>query len=80
MIRTLVKFVVILGLTCLLMGGGVAVLYGVWRDQIAERERAVTQVAMLAVAPEGAEVVKAMRRLPGSAPTSSRKGRSGGGG
>jgi len=56
MIRTLVKFVVILGLTCLLMGGGVAVLYGVWRDQIAERERAATQAAMLAVAPEGAEV------------------------
>jgi electron transport complex protein RnfG len=56
MTRTLVKFTVILGLICLLMGGGVAVLYGVWRDQIAERERAATQAAMLAVAPEGAEV------------------------
>jgi len=56
MIRTLVKYVVILGLICLLMGGGVAALYGVWRDQIAKRERAVTQAAMLAVAPEGSEV------------------------
>ena len=56
MTRTLVKFAVILGLICLLMGGGVAVLYGVWRDQIAERERAATLAAMLAVAPEGAEV------------------------
>lgn len=56
MTRTLLKFVVILALICLLMGGGVAVLYGVWRDQIAERERAATRAAMLAVAPEGAEV------------------------
>ena len=53
---TLVRFVVILSLICLLMGGGVAVLYGVWRDQIADRERAATQAAMLAVVPQGAEV------------------------
>jgi len=56
MTATLVKFVVILGLICLLMGGGVAVLYGVWRDQIAERERAATQAAMVAVAPQDADV------------------------
>ena len=56
MTRTLLRFVAILGLICLVMGGGVAVLYGVWRDQIAGRERAAMQAAMLAVAPEGAQV------------------------
>ena len=66
MTRTLVRFVVILSLICLLMGGGVAVLYGVWRDQIADRERAATQAAMLAVAPQGAEV-DAARPIAGSA-------------
>ncbi len=56
MIRSLAKFVVILVLICLLMGGGVAVLYGWLKGNIEKRERAATQAAMLAVAPEGAEV------------------------
>ncbi len=56
MIRSLAKFVVILVLICLLMGGGVAVLYGWLKGNIEKRERAATQAAMLAVAPEGADV------------------------
>lgn len=66
MIRSLAKFVVILVLICLLMGGGVAVLYGWLKGNIEKRERAATQAAMLAVAPEGAEVDVA-KPLAGSA-------------
>jgi len=54
MIRTLLKFVVILSLVCIVMGGGVAVLYGVWREAIAAREAADRRAAIQAAAPEGA--------------------------
>lgn len=66
MIRNLLKFVVILTLICVVMGGGVAVLYGLWRDGIADRERATAQAAIEAVAPEGTTVDTA-RPLAGDA-------------
>ncbi|HUU09473.1 MAG TPA: FMN-binding protein [Phycisphaerae bacterium] len=66
MIRNLLKFTVILTLVCVVMGGGVAVLYGLWRDGIADRERATTQAAIETVAPEGTTVDTA-RPLAGDA-------------
>ncbi|MBL7139677.1 MAG: FMN-binding protein [Planctomycetes bacterium] len=56
MIRTALKFVVILALVCTLMGSGVAVLYGLWEGKIAAREAAARQAAIRAAVPEGAAV------------------------
>ena len=56
MIRNVLKFVAVLGTVCLVMGGGVAVLYGLWREGIAAREAAARRDAILAVAPEGTTV------------------------
>jgi RnfABCDGE-type electron transport complex G subunit len=56
MIRNLLKFVVILALVCIVMGSGVAGLYGLWRGRIADREAAAQREAIQAVAPEGTTV------------------------
>lgn len=66
MIRNIARFVIILGLACLVMGGGVAVLYGYFQGRIALRERAAMEEAIRAVVPEGA-TVDAARPLAGSA-------------
>ncbi len=56
MIRNLLKFVVILALVCIVMGSGVAGLYGLWRGRIAEREAAAERAAIQTIAPEGTTV------------------------
>jgi len=56
MIRTALKFVVILALVCTLMGSGVAVLYGLWESKIAGRQAAARRAAIRAAVPEGAAV------------------------
>ena len=56
MIRNLAKFVVILSLTCLVIGGGVAALYGLYRGDIERRELEIKREAIDAVCPEGASV------------------------
>jgi len=56
MIRNLLKFVVILGVVCIVMGSGVAGLYGLWRGRIADREAAARREAIQRVAPEGTTV------------------------
>jgi len=56
MVRTALKFVVILTLVCTLMGSGVAVLYGLWESKIASREAAARRAAIRAAVPEGAAV------------------------
>lgn len=56
MTRNLLKFVVILGLVCIVMGSGVAGLYGLWRGRIADRQAAARRQAIQTVAPEGTTV------------------------
>jgi len=56
MMRTLLKFVVILAAVCIVMGGGVAALYGLWRGRIAEREAAARRAAVQKVVPGGATI------------------------
>jgi len=56
MIRNLAKFVIILSLTCLVIGSGVAGLYGLFRADIARRESATKQNAIQEVCPEGTAV------------------------
>ena len=56
MIRNILRFVIILGLACLVMGGGVAILYACFQGRLAARDRAATQEAIRAVVPEGAKV------------------------
>jgi len=56
MIRNLVKFVVILSVACLVIGGGVAALYGLYRGDIERRELRLKREAIDAVCPEGASV------------------------
>lgn len=56
MIRNLAKFVVILSVTCLVIGGGVAALYGLYRGDIERRELEIKREAIDAVCPEGASV------------------------
>jgi len=56
MIRSALKFVVILGAVCIVMGSGAAVLYGLWQDRIAAREAATRQAAIQTVTPEGTTV------------------------
>jgi len=56
MIRNLVKFVVILSVACLVIGGGVAALYGLYRGDIERRELQIKREAIDAVCPEGASV------------------------
>jgi len=66
MIRNLLKFVVILGLVCTVMGAGVAALYGLWQGRIAAREAAVRRAAIQNVAPQGT-TVDAARPVAGEA-------------
>jgi len=56
MIRNLVKFIIILAATCLVIGGGVAALYGIFKGDIERRELQVKREAIDAVCPEGASV------------------------
>jgi len=70
MIRNIVKFVVVLSLVCIVMGGGVAALYGLWQGRIAAREAATRRAAIQKVAPEGTTVDVA-RPLAGEAGTPS---------
>ena len=56
MIRNLVKFVVILSVACLVIGGGVAALYGLYRGDIERRDLAIKEQAIRDVCPEGASV------------------------
>ena len=56
MIRNIIRFVVILGLCCLVMGGGVAVLYAVFKADLARRDNEAREFAIREVAPEGSTV------------------------
>ena len=54
MIRNLLKFVVILSVACLVIGGGVAALYGVFKGNLAARDLQTQTAAIQAVCPPGA--------------------------
>jgi RnfABCDGE-type electron transport complex G subunit len=56
MIRNLAKFVVILSVACLVIGGGVAALYGLFRGDIERRDLRIKEQAIQDVCPEGASV------------------------
>jgi RnfABCDGE-type electron transport complex G subunit len=56
MIRNLLKFVVILSVACLVIGGGVAALYGLYRGDIEHRDLRIKEQAIQDVCPEGASV------------------------
>jgi len=56
MIRNIIRFIVILGLCCLVMGGGVAVLYAVFKADLARRDNEAREFAIREVAPEGSAV------------------------
>jgi len=56
MIQNIIRFVVVLGLVCLVTGSGVAVLYAVFKGDLAKRETAAAQKAILEVCPGGATV------------------------
>lgn len=56
MIRNLVRFVIVLSLVCVLSGGGVALLYAVFKGDLQKREDAARQEAITAVCPEGATI------------------------
>jgi RnfABCDGE-type electron transport complex G subunit len=56
MIRNIIRFLVVLGLVCIFTGGGVAVLYAVFKGDLARRENAAKEAAILAATPEGAKV------------------------
>ncbi|HUX00887.1 MAG: FMN-binding protein [Phycisphaerae bacterium] len=56
MIRNLIKFVVILVVAGLVIGGGVAVLYGFFKKDIEQRDLAIKEEAIQEVCPEGATV------------------------
>ena len=54
MIRNIIKFVVILVVAGVVIGGGVAALYGVFKGDIERRELAIKEEAIRAVCPPGA--------------------------
>lgn len=60
--RTAVRFVVVLGLICLAMGGGVAVLYATFKERIEVKEQEQIRLALREVLPEGR-----VEPMPGSA-------------
>ena len=51
--KTAIRFVIVLGLICLVMGGGVAILFGAFKDRIAEKKREAFNVALRQVLPAG---------------------------
>ena len=59
--KTAIRFVVILGVICLVMGGGVAVLYATFEQQIAEKKAQQIEAARRAVLPPGR-----VEQVPGS--------------
>jgi RnfABCDGE-type electron transport complex G subunit len=59
--KTAIRFVIVLGIICLVMGGGVAVLYATFEQKIAEKEARQLETARLAVLPQGN-----VERVPGS--------------
>lgn len=56
MIRNIIRFVIILGLCCAVMGGGVAVLYAVFKGNLERRENQARQAAVISVCPAGTTV------------------------
>jgi RnfABCDGE-type electron transport complex G subunit len=56
MIRNILRFIVVLGIVCVLTGGGVAVLYAVFKGDLERRENEAKESALLQSAPEGATV------------------------
>jgi RnfABCDGE-type electron transport complex G subunit len=60
--RTAVRFVAVLGAICLVMGGGVAVLYATFKERIEVKEQEQIRLALREVLPEGT-----VDEMPGSA-------------
>jgi RnfABCDGE-type electron transport complex G subunit len=56
MIRNIVRFVLVLGLVAVVIGGGVAVLYGAFEARISRQADEQKAGALRAVVPEGAEL------------------------
>ena len=56
MIRNIVRFIVVLGVCCVVMGGGVAVLYAVFKGDLARRDNEAKETAIREVTPQGAAV------------------------
>ena len=54
MIRNILKFVVIVAVSGVVIGGGVAALYGVFKKDIEQRDLAIKEEAIREVCPEGA--------------------------
>ena len=54
---TALRFIVILGVTCLVMGSGVAMLYSVFKDRLAEREAIQFQELLGQILPPGEAVL-----------------------
>lgn len=51
--KTAIRFIVILGVICLVMGGGVAVLYATFKERIAQKEAEQFELALRQVLPDG---------------------------
>jgi len=56
MIRNVLRFLVVLGVCCIVMGGGVAVLYAVFTADLARRDNETKETAIRQAAPAGATV------------------------
>jgi RnfABCDGE-type electron transport complex G subunit len=56
MIRNILRFIVVLGLVCLLTGGGVAILYAIFKGDLERRENEAREAAVRAVSPAGTMV------------------------
>ena len=56
MIRNVLRFLVVLGVCCIVMGGGVAVLYAVFKADLARRDNETKETAIRQAAPAGATV------------------------
>jgi RnfABCDGE-type electron transport complex G subunit len=57
MIGKILRFIIVLGLCCVVMGGGVAVLYAIFKEDLLKRDNETKEEAILAVCPAGATVV-----------------------
>jgi len=56
MIRNIVRFLVVLGLACVVMGGGVAVLFAVFKGDLERRDNQEKEAAIREACPPGATV------------------------
>ncbi|NIA21519.1 MAG: FMN-binding protein [Anaerolineaceae bacterium] len=61
-----IRFVIVLGSICLIMGSGVAVIYGAFKDKIARKEQLQFESLLLQVLPTG-QGFSAPERLPNAA-------------